>query len=233
MDFERLKDYCQKFSWKNKKTFNLEQKCFWVICRLEFWRTIVTFDVNTSEYVIKWYFMQNKQFSNLKPKMSCLCSFGFNSQIYQNTKLCTKVKILKLGPKKSFLSIFRLKSDNVIFEIITLEFFQTPKIELNSNVDNSSSKKWNQKCLICVFWPINLKNYCYIWKQYLRICQNPNNCSKQRKTKKKQTNKKKRIWNKNVLFDILDCKFEKLLIYLKSAPLNLSKCKVLCKNKNS
>ena len=112
LDFERQKDYCQHpqicqkhFSCKNKKTLNLGQKCIWVICRLEFWRIIVTFDVSTFEYVIK----------------QCLCT-------------------------------------------------------------TNNFKTWNQICLTCI---------------------------------------------------ILGCKFEKLLPYLKLAPSNVSKYKVLYKNKNS
>ena len=68
-----------------------------------------------------------------------------------------------------------------------------------SYVDNSN-KKWNQKCLICVFWPINLKNYCYIWKQYLRICQNSNNCSKQKKQRKNKQNKRKNLEQKCLIW---------------------------------
>ena len=134
-------------------------------------------------------------------------------------------KILKFGPKKSFLSIFRLKFEkaNVIFEISTREFIERPKIEQNNNKDNSNNKKWNQKCLICVFWPINLKNYCYIWNQPPRICRNAKNYSRQ---------KKSNLGPKMPHLGILGCKFEKLLIYLKSAPSNLSKYKVSCKNKN-
>ena len=46
-------------------------------------------------------------------------------------------------------------------------------------------------------------------------------------------NKKKANFGPNLPYlDILGCKFEKLLIYLKSALSNLSKCKVSRKNKN-
>ena len=146
-------------------------------------------------------------------------------RIYQNAKLYAKIKILKFGPKWLFLIIFRLKFEkaNVIFEISTLKFIQIPKIEQNNKNDNSNNKKCNQKCLIWVFWPINLKNYDYIWNQHPRSCRNRKNCSKQ---------KEANLVPKMPYLGILSCKFEKLLIYLKSAPSNLSKCKVLCKNKN-
>ena len=130
----------KQISCKDKKTLNLGQKCFWVICRFKFLRTIVTFDVNTCHYVIKQYFMQNKQFSNLKPKMSNNYCHIWNQhpQIYQNKKFCVEIKTFKFGP---FLSIFKLKFEkaNVIFEINTLEFIQIPKIEQNNNNDNSNN----------------------------------------------------------------------------------------------
>ena len=132
------------------------------------------------------------------------------------------MKILKFGRKRLLLSIFKLKFEkaNVIFEISTLKFIQIPKIEQNNKDDNNNNKKWNQKCLIWVFWPVNLKNHCYIWNQHARICRNAKNCSKQKKSKF------------GTKFGILGCKFEKLYIYLKSAPSNLSKFKVSFKNKN-
>ena len=145
--------------------------------------------------------------------------------MYQNTKFCTQIKTLNFGPKRSFLCIFRLKFEkaSVIFEISTLKFIQIPKIEKNNNNDNSNNIKWNQKCLFWVFLPVNLKNYCYIWNQHPRICRNAKNCSKQ---------KKANLGPKMLYLGIFGCKFEKLLIYLKSAPSNLSKCKVSCKNKS-
>ena len=90
------------------------------------------------------------------------------------------------------MSIFRLKFEKaiVILEISTLEFIQIPKIEQNNNNDNSNNKKWNQNCLICVFWPVNCKNYCYIWNQHPPVCWNAKNCSKQ---------KKKEIWDQKCL----------------------------------
>ena len=63
---------------------------------------------------------------------------------------------------KSF-EYFRPKFEkaNIIFEINALEFMQIPKIEQNNN-DKSNNEKWDQKCLIWVFWPVDLKNCCCI-----------------------------------------------------------------------
>ena len=143
--------------------------------------------VSIFEYVIKQYFVQNRNSWNLEPKMSSLYN-SYNHiwnqypRIYQNEKLCAKIKNLKFGAKKTFLSILDCKFEkvNVIFQINTLKFIQIPKIEQNNN-DNSINKTWDQKL------------------PYLGI---------------------------------LTSRFEKLLLYLKSTPSNLSKCKVWCKNRN-
>ena len=93
------------------------------------------------------------------------------------------------------MSIFRLKFEkaSVIFEISTLAFIQITKIEQNNNNDNSNNIKWNHKCLIWVFLPVNLKNYCYIWNQHPRICRNAKNLFKA-KQKKQFWDQKCLIW---------------------------------------
>ena len=83
-------------------------------------------------------------------------------------------KILKFGPKKPFLSIFKLKFEKANVSI--LEFAEMLKIV--------------------------------------------------------QRGKKGNLGPKMLYLGILGCKLEKLLIYFKSAPSNLSKWKVSYKNKN-
>ena len=146
-------------------------------------------------------------------------------RIYQNAKFCAKIKILKFGLERPFLSIFRLKfvKANVIFEISTLEFIQIPKIDQN-NSGNSNNKKWNQKCFIWVFRPVNLKNNCYLWEiSVLEFAE---------MQKLVQNFGTKNLGPKMPYLAILGCKLEKVLIYLRSIPSNLSNCKVSCNNKN-
>ena len=99
-------------------------------------------------------------------------------------KVLWEKKILKFGAKNSFLSIFRLKFEkaNVIFEKI-------PKIEQNNNKENSNNKKWNQKCLIWVLWPIILKNCCIFEINLLEFAE----------MQKTIQDKKNQIWDQKCL----------------------------------
>ena len=103
-------------------------------------------------------------------------------------KILRKNKKSQIWTKKALFEYFRLKFEkaNVIFEINAFEFIQIPRIEQNNN-DNSNNNKWDQKFLIWVFWPVDLKNGCYIWNQHPQICQNAKFTAKikiQNKTKK-------------------------------------------------
>ena len=69
---------------------------------------------------------------------------------------------------------------------------------------------------------IGKKNYCDICYQHPRICRNGKNCAK----------KNIEFETKMPYLGILGRKFEKMLLYLKSASSNLSKCKVSVKIKN-
>ena len=145
-------------------------------------------------------------------------------RIYQNAKVCAKIKILKFGLERPFFSIFRLQfgKANVIFEINTLEFIQIPNIGQNS--DNSNNKKWNKKMpylgiLVCKF-------------EKLLLCLQSTSSNLSKYRKKKCSKEKKNLGPKMLYMCILGCKFEKPLIYLKSASLNLLKCNVLCKNQS-
>ena len=89
----------------------------------------------------------------------------------------------------------------------------------------ATTKNGTKKYLIWVFWSVNLKNYCYVCNQRPQICRNT-------KKKKKMFKRKKKLGPKMLYMCILGCKFEKPLIYLKSASLNLLKYNVLCKNKS-
>ena len=87
--------------------------------------------------------------------------------------------------------------------------------------------------LLGYFRARNLKSYCHIWKQHLRICWIAKFC---------EENKMPKFGSKNVLFEYswpkrvylgifgLELKI-KLLSYLKSAPSNLSICKISQRNK--
>ena len=76
----------------------------------------------------------------------------------------------------------------------------------------------------------HFKNFWHIWNQHSRICWNAKRCSKQTNNKKNKT--KQKLRPKLPYLGILVCKFEKLLVYLKSTPSNISRCKVSCKNEN-
>ena len=63
------------------------------------------FDASTSQYVIKQYFMQNKQFSNLQPKMSNICNFGLQEKLLPYLKLApSNLSNCKVLCKKKCLS---------------------------------------------------------------------------------------------------------------------------------
>ena len=97
----------------------------------------------------------------------------------QNEKFCAKIRSLKFGPKKPFLSILDWNLKKL------MSYLKSTPSSLNN--DNSNNKTWNQKCFIWVFWPVDLKNCCYIWNQHPRICQNAKFGAKieiQNKTKK-------------------------------------------------
>ena len=85
---------------------------------------------------------------------------------------------------------------------------------------------FDQECVIWVFLGKNvLKNYCHIWNQHPQICL----FAKFHKKNKKCLNLEPKM------SDL--CTFrqesEAILSYLKSAPSNLSNCKISRKNKNA
>ena len=86
---------------QKQKNIKFGVKYFWVICWLEFWRTIVTFDISILEYVIKQYFMQNKKFSNLEPKMSYLY-YNFGLYVWKTIAIF-EISTLEFIKMKSFV----------------------------------------------------------------------------------------------------------------------------------
>ena len=70
-----LKFIKTKFHAKTKKTLNFGKNAFWLHTRLNFEELLSHLTFSNFKYVIKQYFTQNKQFSNLEPKMSYLCNF--------------------------------------------------------------------------------------------------------------------------------------------------------------
>ena len=82
-----------------------------------------------------------------------------------------------------------------------------------------------KSALFGYFWAASLKKYCHIWNQHLRISLIP---------KFRKEAKPPKFATKNDLFGYFRARIlKKLLSYLKSAPSNLSACKILCKNKNA
>ena len=99
------------------------------------------------------------------------------------------MKTHKFGPKRPFLSIFRLKFEkaNFIFEISTLEF-----VKLRNFKKKQKWLNWGPKMpYLGNFLVRTLKIYCDIWNQHPRTCQT-GKFRKKTKTRKFRT--------KNVLF---------------------------------
>ena len=78
-----------------------------------------------------------------------------------------------------------------MFEISNLKFIKILKLEQNNNNDNSNNIKWNQKCLIWVFWPINLKTIVIFEINILKFAE---------MQKIIQNKKKSKFGTKNTLF---------------------------------
>ena len=97
----------------------------------------------------------------------------------------------------------------------------TPKFHRKTKM----SKFGIKSALFGYFWARILKNYCHIWNQHLRISVTASFCEETTMPK---------FGTKNTLFGYFWARiFKKLLSYLKSAPLNLSICKISRKNKNA
>ena len=196
-------DYCQhpqicqnKFSCQNIKTLTLGQKCFWVICRLEFWRTIVTFDVSTFKYVMKQHFKQNKQFSNREPKMSYLCNFGLSVRKIIAMFEISTLKFIKMQSfvenwkflnlhQKDTLWIFlgwNLKKLMSYFKSAPSSLSKYQKLSKTTTTITATTKNKTRNVLLGSFKLKIGKTYCDIWNQHPRICRNAKNCAKQRKS---------------------------------------------------
>ena len=72
------------------------------------------------------------------------------------------------------------------------------------------------------FWAGTLKEYCHIWNQHPRICLIAKFCEKNCLI----------LGQKCLIWVFLRTKFQKLLLYLKSIPSNLSNRKIFWRNKN-
>ena len=81
-----------------------------------------------------------------------------------------------------------------------------------------------KNALFGYFWAGILENYRHILNQHLRICLNQKFC---------EETKMPKFGTKNVWFGVfLNWNLKTILSYLKSAPSNLSNCKISRKNKN-
>ena len=80
--------------------------------------------------------------------------------------------------KKPYLGIFKLQLEKaiIIFEISTLKFASKQIFVQNKK----KLQMWDQipNSLFGYFWAAVLKNYCYIWNQHSRNCQNAKFCTK-------------------------------------------------------
>ena len=163
-------------------------------------------------------------------------------QICRNAKFQAKVQNPKFSTKnalfglnfKCIVSREKLLNRNkkclIWLYILRLGFRKTKRLlpaRWNLSKQIFMQKQKNTKFGIKHFWVI-------YWLEFRRaivtfdVSTNMSLSNVLCKTKDFQT------WNQEcIICVILGCKFEKLFPYLKSVPSNLSKCKVLCKNKNS
>ena len=144
-----------------------------------------------------------------------------------------KQKCLNLGPKMLYLGIFGLEFKKNYCHI----WNQDPWICLIAKYCEimKMPKFGSKSALFGYFWARILKDYCHIWNQHLRISIIAKFCEE---TKMRKFGAKNALywyfWPKMPFLGIFRQEFlKKLLSYLKSAPSNLSDCKIWQKNKNA
>ena len=129
--------------------------------------------------------------------------------------------MLKLVKKIPYLGIFDQKCLIWVFLGRNLKI---TLLYLKSAPSNLSNCKIWCYALFGYFWARVLKNYCLIWISTLKIFQLQNVAKEQKRLICDQ---------KCILCFFLGKILQKLLSYLKSAPSNLSHCKILQKYKNA
>ena len=158
---------------------------------------------------------------NFEKLLPCLIS-GLSKWSKRN-ELCKNKYLYIWDQKKPYLGIFKLQLEKaiVIFEISTRKFASKQIFVQNKK----KLQMWDQipNSLFGYFWAAVLKNYCYIWNQHSRNCQNAKFCTKIKILK---------FGIKMPYLSIFEWNFEKLWLVFMSTRSNWSKSKVLCKNKD-
>ena len=147
--------------------------------------------------------------------------FCQHPQIFLKTKFQPNIKIFEFLTKTVLTGYFQLdlQKSNIVFEISIFEL-----VNMQSFIEKQKYFKLGPKKLYLGTFGLQFKkNYYQIFNQRIRICE----------TIKFYPKRKKKIWDQKCSIWVFIWNVEKLLSYLKSAPLSFSNCKILWNKENT